>query len=31
MNWSDLLIGVGLIAGLVILKYWVLPRLGVPT
>lgn len=31
MNWSDLLIGVGLIAGFVILKYWVLPRLGVPT
>lgn len=30
MTWADL-IGVGLIAGFVILKFWVLPRLGVPT
>ncbi len=30
MTWTDL-IGVGLIAGFVILKFWVLPRLGVPT
>lgn len=31
MSWSELAVGGGLIGGFVLLKYWLLPRLGVPT
>lgn len=31
MNGADLLVGAGIIVGLLALRLWVLPRLGVPT
>lgn len=31
MSWTDVLIGVGIIAGFLVLRQWVLPRFGVPT
>ena len=31
MTWTDLLGGGGVLVGFLILKLWVLPRLGIPT
>lgn len=31
MSWGDLAIGGGLVVGFVLLRSWLLPRLGVPT
>jgi hypothetical protein len=31
VSGTDLLVGAGIIVGLLVLRFWLLPRLGVPT
>jgi len=31
MTWTEVLIGGGLIVGILALRHWVFPRLGLPT
>ena len=31
MSWHDLLVGGGIIGGLLLLRVWLLPKLGVPS